>query len=110
VTSLQTALGAQLSYALSTESGIVAPQLHLEWNHEFDNDSRPITARYINDPFNLSTFSVPTNNPDRNFFTLGAGVATVLPNGVSLFADLRTVLGYEDLDIWGITAGARLEF
>ena len=109
-TSFQSALGVQLAHAVSTESGVFVPQLHLEWNHEFDNNSRPITARYVNDPFNLSTFSVPTNNPDKNFFTVGAGVSSVMRNGVSLFVDVQTVLGYKDLDIWGITAGARLEF
>lgn len=109
-TSFQSALGVQLAYAVSAESGVYVPQLHLEWNHEFDNNSRPITARYVNDPFNLSTFSVPTNNPDKNFFTVGAGVSSVMRNGVSLFVDVQTVLGYRDLDLWGITAGARLQF
>jgi outer membrane autotransporter protein len=110
VTSVQSALGVQLAYAISSEAGVYVPQLHLEWNHEFDNGSRSITARYAHDPFNLSTFSVPTNTPDRNFFTLGAGVSSVMRNGVSLFVDVQTVLGYDQLDIWGITAGARMEF
>ncbi|HSF48510.1 MAG TPA: autotransporter outer membrane beta-barrel domain-containing protein, partial [Burkholderiales bacterium] len=39
VTSLQSAFGAQLAYAISTPRGIFSPQVYAEWNHEFKNGS-----------------------------------------------------------------------
>ncbi|HEX4889096.1 MAG TPA: autotransporter outer membrane beta-barrel domain-containing protein, partial [Alphaproteobacteria bacterium] len=56
VKSFETALGADLSYAHSTSFGVVIPNLRLEWAHEFDNDSRRISAQYVNDPRNNRFF------------------------------------------------------
>lgn len=109
LSSLQSAVGVQLAWAISTQSGVVVPQASLEWRHEFDYDSRAITARYAHDPFDLSTFSVPTNDPDENYFILGLGVSTVMRNGVSAFVNVETVLGHELVDSWGIVAGLRVE-
>ncbi|MEQ1889469.1 MAG: autotransporter outer membrane beta-barrel domain-containing protein [Alphaproteobacteria bacterium] len=108
VKSFETALGADLSYAHSTNFGVVIPQLRLEWAHEFDNDSRQITARYVNDPRN-NRFFVRTDAPDRNYFNLGGGLSALIAGGKTVFAEVETILGREDFKKHTLRIGARVE-
>lgn len=110
LSSLQSALGAQLTYAISTATGVMVPQISLEWNHEFRNKQRTVTARYVNDPFGLSNFFIPTNDPDRNFATLGIGVSGVFKQGVSVFLTYERVLGLSLITANSLAGGVRLEF
>lgn len=108
VKSFETALGADVSYAHSTNFGVVIPQLRLEWAHEFDNDSRQITAQYVNDPRN-NRFFVRTDAPDRNYFVLGGGLSALMVGGMTTFAEVETVLGKEDYNKYTLRIGGRLE-
>jgi hypothetical protein len=63
----------------------------------------------VNDPFNLSTFSIPTDSPDRDFVTLGAGVSAVFRNGIQGFVNFETVEGLSNVDNRGVIAGLRFE-
>lgn len=108
--SLQSSLGVQLAYAVSTEKGILQPNGHIAWVHEFDNDSRSITARYLHDPFDLSTFSVPTNDPDRNYYTLGAGLSGTFAHGLMSFVSIEGVAGLKQVTNIGVLAGVRMEW
>jgi uncharacterized protein with beta-barrel porin domain len=109
VDSFTTALGAQVAYAISTTWGVVLPQLRLEWQHEFLNDSRTIQARFVNDPAR-TTFGLTTDNPDRDFFNLGAGISAVFARGKSAFLYYESVLGLKDITAHNIVAGIRLAF
>ena len=62
VESLTSMLGGQLSYAISTSNGIFTPQLLFEWAHEFKDDSRFITARFL---YDASSTPLPFNLRDR---------------------------------------------
>lgn len=109
VKSLQTALGVRLWNPISTASGVFTPYLGLEWNHEFQNDSASVVAKYTNDPFN-TFFTIPTDNPDRDFFTLSLGVSSVYQKGISAFVNFDTVLGLEKTRNYALTLGVRGEF
>lgn len=109
VISLQSAIGVQVSKAISLESGVVNPYAGIEWNHEFRNDAGQIIAKYTHDPFN-SFFAIPTASPDRNFFTLRAGLTSYYPSGVSAFANLDYVAGLKDTRASSLTVGVRVEF
>ncbi len=108
VKSFETALGADVSYAHSTNFGVVIPQLRLEWAHEFDNDSRQITAQYVNDPRN-NRFFVRTDSPDRNYYVLGGGLSALMVGGLTTFAEVETILGKEDYNKYTFRVGGRLE-
>jgi len=107
--SLQSAVGARLSTPLSTARGVFTPYAAVEWNHEFQNDSRSLVAKFTHDPFN-TFFAIPTERPDRNFFTVSLGVATVFAGGMSAFANLDSVVGLEDTESYAFTVGVRGEF
>jgi uncharacterized protein YhjY with autotransporter beta-barrel domain len=109
VTSMATDLGAQASYAISTPWGVLLPQVHVEWEHEFKGGSRLIMGSLLADPLR-TTFGVPTNSPDRNYVNLGSGISATLPHGISAFAHYETVLGRAHVTNHSFTAGVRYQF
>ena len=98
VESLRTTVGAQTSYAISTAYGVFIPHLLLEWKHEFMDDSRRLTASFLNDP-GQSRFAIRTDSPDRNFANVGLGLSATLPRGLSSFIYLETVLDRERISV-----------
>lgn len=108
LTSVTSVLGLRLDYAFSTGAGVIVPTARFEWEHEFSNDDRVITAQFASDPG--SFMNLPTQKPDRDYFNLGVGASMTFEGGVTAFVDFETLLGHEDLTNHKITAGARLEF
>lgn len=109
VESFQTALGVTMSYAWSVPFGVLVPQIRGEWRHEFLNDERSITATYVNDPFN-TFFAIPTEQPDRDFFALGAGLSAALAQGFTAFVNYETIVGLRDVTYHEFWVGVRKEF
>lgn len=109
VESLTTALGGEASYSFDTRYGVFSPHLRFDWTHQFLNDSRLITSRFLNDP-TLTSFSVPTDSPDRNYFNLGIGAKAVFPRRITGFLYYQTPLGLDGLNQNSIAAGVRMEF
>jgi outer membrane lipase/esterase len=109
VESFTTAFGAQGSYAFSTGFGVLVPLMRLEWEHEFLDDRRTVTARFVNDP-TRTPISLDTDDPDRNFFNLGFGLSAVFARGMGAFVYYETVLGLRDVTAHNIALGVRLGF
>jgi outer membrane lipase/esterase len=107
--SLQTALGAQVSYAISTPFAVLVPQLLFEWVHEYLNNSRTVTASYVNDPQHVP-IPFTTDNPDRDFFNLGVALSSVFRGGKSAFIYYQTALGLQDVTKHDIVLGVRWAF
>ncbi|MEJ2692111.1 MAG: autotransporter domain-containing protein, partial [Candidatus Thiodiazotropha sp.] len=107
--SLSSLLGGQATYVMSTRYGVIAPQMRLEWAHEFKHDSRYITARFLNDPTS-GRFEIATDDPDRDFFNLGLGVSAVFSQGRSAFLYYEAVVGRDNLSEHSVAAGVRFEF
>ncbi|MFZ0254210.1 MAG: Calx-beta domain-containing protein [Gammaproteobacteria bacterium] len=109
VDSLTTALGGEASYSFDTRYGVFSPHLRFDWTHQFLNDSRLITSRFLNDP-TLTPFAVPTDSPDRNYFNLGIGAKADFPRGIKGFLYYQAPLGLDGLNQHSIAAGVRMEF
>ncbi|MEE9252114.1 MAG: autotransporter outer membrane beta-barrel domain-containing protein [Thermodesulfobacteriota bacterium] len=111
IESLTTALGGRASYAISTQWGVLLPQLMFEWEHEYQDDSRIVTANFAADPTpsDDTLIKIRTDSPDRDFFNLGFGLSAVFPRGVSSFIYYETVLGLDDIVAHFITGGLRIE-
>jgi uncharacterized protein YhjY with autotransporter beta-barrel domain len=109
VESLTWVLGGQGSYALSTGFGVLVPQVRFEWEHEFLNNQRRITAAFVSDPANTPIL-LDTDNPDRDYFNLGVGLSAVFQRGVSAFVYYETVLALSDVTANRIAVGVRLAF
>jgi len=106
--SLQSLLGVQLSYVFSHSFGVLIPQFNVGWHHEFLNKSRAINARYTAD-FNNTLLTATTDNPDRDYATLGFGFSNVFQGGTQLFFNYQALLGYNAVNSNGFTAGVRIE-
>jgi outer membrane autotransporter protein len=115
VESFTSVLGGQVSYAISTGVGVLLPQVRFEWQHEFKDDSRTITARFAHDPGFIETnnqqtqINYGTNDPDRDFFNVGAGLSATFRGGVLAFFYYETVLGLDDVTAHSIVLGVRKE-
>jgi len=86
-----------------------SPQIRGEWDHEYKNDTKTTTTKYVNDPFNTALF-IRNESPDRNFFRVGATLANVSAGGTQVFFDFETILGLRDITNHIFTIGARQEF
>lgn len=88
-----------LSGVTSASFGVLVPEIFAEYVHEFENDSRTITTS-AGDVFT-------TEDPDRDWFTLGADVSAVLPGGWSGFVNLEGDVARSDQDRLRIEIGLR---
>ena len=108
VESLTTVLGARAAYAISTGLGVLLPQVRVEWEHEFKNNSRLLTAQFINDP-QRQPIRFTTDNPDRNYANIGVALSATFRGGLAAFIDYETVVGLANVSVHAITLGIRGE-
>jgi len=109
IESLVNVLGVQASYAISTGIGVLLPQVRFEWRHEFKDDARTLTARFVNDPAR-TPLALVTDNPDRDFFNLGVGLSATFRGGIAAFVSYETVLGLAQITAHNVVWGVRFEF
>lgn len=110
VESVTTTLGGQISYALSTPWGVLMPNIRGEWYHQYKDNSRNISVRFLGDTTSGLSFNTVTDSPDRNYFTVGTGVSGTFAQGLTAFLNYDTLLGYRNIESHLFTVGARLEF
>ncbi len=108
VKSLTTVLGGQASYAISTRWAVLVPHARIEWEHEYENNSRQLNASFVNDP-GKTPIIIPTDDPDRDFFNIGVGMSAVFAHGKSAFVYYETVLGLDYVTAHNIAVGVRFE-
>ncbi len=109
--SLESVLGAQISYAFSHSFGVIVPHLKAEWHHEFKNSQRSFDVRFINDPAKKKTvYQSNSGSPDRNFFNLSAGLSADLKYGFQTFVNYETILGLNNIETHKFSAGIRMEY
>jgi outer membrane autotransporter protein len=109
VKSITLQLGGDVSYAFSQSWGVLLPQAHFEWVHEFEDDSPNVTGFFLQDPSRTS-FSLNTDKPDSDYFNLRLGVSAQFAAGRSAHIYYRKLIGYDNLDLDAIGAGVRIEF
>ncbi len=109
ITTLQTELGFNSSYAISLPWGVVLPNIGLSYIHEFSNNTRLIHTSFVLDN-NQIDMAFNTNNPERDYMETSFGLSTVLPHGVQLF------INYNRIDFhryynqsYSVSGGLRLE-
>ena len=113
VESVTTGLGYRVVSTYSTSKAVLSPQISFEWVHEYSDDRRQIVSTFANDPRSSTPghqLIVETDSPDRNYYVLGFGVSSVMPNGLQLFGDVKTLLDLDDINDTVLTAGLRYEF
>lgn len=104
---LQSTLGAVATMAVSTELGVILPQVSASWVHDFAVGGRTIDARFLGDPTGTQ-FSFKREQTARDFAVLGLGVSAALPNQMQPFVNFETVQGNENLVSYGGVIGLRV--
>ena len=103
------ALGAQAYTDFRAGSTLLVPQVSAEYVHEYDNDNEPITGRFV-DALSDTSFSIPTDDPDRDYFNVGAGLTAFVQDDLQLYLQYQAQLGYADLDLYNVQAGMKVDF
>lgn len=101
--------GLRASYVASTRAGVVVPQLRVEFQHEFDNQSQRVAASFALDSSDTQ-YLFTGSGGDRDSVNAGLSIAFVLKNGWMPFFDCSILLGNDDLERQRATLGLRVEF
>lgn len=101
--------GARLSYAMSTDWGVLVPNAVVEWNHEFRNDPQTVVVRFLADP-TQTPISLTDQAPDSNYFNLGLGLNAVFAQGRSGYVYYEHMAGYSGAHADRLSVGIRIEF
>lgn len=102
-------LGGKVSYAHSTDWGVLIPYVRLDWLHEFQNDSQTITAYFVDDPEGQA-IQITTDDPDRDYLRLRLGTSIQLQNGMTGFFDFGTLLANSQWSSNNVSLGLRMAF
>ena len=105
--SLQSSLGAVATAAISTQFGVLLPQVSASWVHDYDVSGGNIDASFI-DATGPSKFSFERTKVAPNYALIGVGVSALLPNKLQPFVNFKTIQSNEYLVSYGGTAGLRV--
>ncbi len=108
-TSVTLAIGGQIYKRMNMSWGSLYPQLNVEYVHEFDNENDPITGRFVDDS-SATLFSLPTDEPDRDYANIGVGATASFGEDRSAFLMYQGLFGYSGLNIHAIEIGVRINF
>ncbi|MBW4577065.1 MAG: autotransporter domain-containing protein [Aphanothece sp. CMT-3BRIN-NPC111] len=106
--SLNFSLGAQASYAVTTDFGTVTPFVRASFEHEAANDSRQIVTELATQPG--IPIKTTTPDPDRNFVRLGVGAQAQFSDNVAGQIGYETIIGQERVSDNLLNATVRYEF
>jgi uncharacterized repeat protein (TIGR01451 family) len=109
LTSVASELGAKFTYAHSTDWGVVTPHLQVEWEHEFKDDPKALTARFLADP-DGTPFSLSGEAIDKDYFKLSVGLSLILQHGRSGFVIYERTVGRDGFFQDNLGLGVRIEF
>ena len=101
--------GLRASYAISGSSGVFVPQVRVEYQHEFEDGSTSVTARYVLDT-SATRYVLASSSQDANFLRAGLSLSAILPRGWICFADYSVLLEHDEYDNQRATLGVRMEF
>lgn len=129
IKSTDVAVGAKLQFVLTPRFGVFVPFIRGEYHTELEDQPRTISTVYaglppdvvaaVQDAVNFSLFS---EKPDKNYYTLTGGVSAVLRGstrvdeagraggGLQAYLQYTTVLDLEHYDDSVIAGGLRYEF
>ena len=107
--SLRASLGARIAYDVRVSTGTVTPEFRAQWQHEFNNGVRAISASFV-DPGLPGTFQTTTQAGSRDFGTMGVGVSGRLGAMTSVALGYDLTLGSYDAVAHSISGRLRHAF
>lgn len=102
-------LGGSIAKHISTNSGILIPQIRMEFEHSLSDKNRTLEASFVHDS-TATAFEIESEAVDTDYMNLGLGVSAAFRNGKSGYLFYETRLGQERLTQNWIKVGFRLDF
>jgi uncharacterized protein with beta-barrel porin domain len=103
-------LGGEAQYALPTSLGVVYPTARFEWAHQYNSANAAVSVAYTNDPLLLSSFILPADKVDHDYFDIGVGLALQMSPTQSAFVTYDAILGLRNTTYNSFIAGVRVVF
>ncbi len=108
VSTVQAGFGMSVTRAFSLRSGVISPQLDINFIHESSDDLR-VQARLVGaDP--SIVFVLEPDEPDQSYGNIGLGFVYVTSNGRQAYLSYRETFGQDGLSSGTLNLGARFEF
>lgn len=107
--SLTLALGLTGYMEIPMSWGSLLPQFTAEYVHEYQNDNEPITGYFV-DALSRTRFSIPTDEPDRDYLNLALGVTALVTDTTSAYLQYQTLQGYRDQSLNEVRLGVKVDF
>jgi outer membrane autotransporter protein len=108
--SIQTSLGMAASFLHSFAYGDrifgLIPQLSASWVHEYANNSRQVSAQYVQAP-DSHYFTFQTEQPARNWAVVDLAVSLIINKSLQTFVNFSTVQGNRNFESYGGNIGVR---
>ncbi|MEL6323706.1 MAG: autotransporter outer membrane beta-barrel domain-containing protein [Pseudomonadota bacterium] len=110
-TSVLSRVGFAVARPFRAGGALIVPGLDASWFHEFADDSRSIDVR-ASDAVNPggADFQISTTPPDRDYFMLGASLASISNNGFVISARVETLLGHDFIHENSLSLSAGVRF
>ena len=89
--------------------GVIVPYVYGEYRHQFRDRSRDIASGYVGDGGGTD-FNLPTDNPVKHYYVVGAGGSVVLKHGLQGFMQYSRVINYTNYRDHTVSGGVRWEF
>jgi uncharacterized repeat protein (TIGR01451 family) len=106
--STQWGVGLQMSRAFSLSSGVLTPQLDVNYTRNQSLDGAAVEWRFATGAGGSALASEA--KPDSAFGNVGLGIVYISANGKQAYLNYRRVLGYEGFSRGTINLGARFDF
>jgi len=109
IQSLEGSLGLRAQYAILNPFGVLVPYVYAEARRQFRDGSRNIASGYTGDGGG-NDFNLPTDDPVKHYYIVGAGGSVVLKHGLQGFMQYARVLDYTNYTDHTVSGGIRWEF
>ncbi len=106
--SLRSRVGGHLQAAFKTGGVTLRPEIRAEWQHEYQDDTRSITAGFANGAG--SDFTVTGPDLGRDSAILGAGLSVEWSKTITTYVNYEAEVGRANYDRQSVNLGLRLNF
>jgi uncharacterized protein YhjY with autotransporter beta-barrel domain len=96
IDSLTATGGFNVRTAWPVPFGVLQPNVRAELVHEFKDDARFVTARFLRDRL-ATSFTIPLDQPDATYGRLGAGLLAIFERGFSAHLEYTQDVSRSDL-------------
>ncbi len=102
-------VGLKYAYAITTDIGVIVPQIFMEYENFFNSDIQTTTSSFLFDS-NQTQFNITGDKVDKQYGRIGASIVSVRPNGWTYFASISEIINKDLVKQSRLNAGLRVEF